>query len=132
MARAYPTHDDGEALFLNEAMEHVIENCGAQLRAANSELLEAKLRLQQVSARLVSAQEEERRRIARELDGETGQLLAAIEERLQDALGSESRRVARIEECLLMIEQAAIQIRALVAVESARGRGATIRARYPM
>ena len=129
MARAYTNHDDGESLFLNEAMEHVIENCGAQLRAANTELLEAKLRLQQVSARLESAQEEERRRISRELDGETGLLLAAIRERLQDALCSESGRIARIEECLLMVGQAVIQIRALTAVGSAPG---TTRARYPL
>lgn len=113
MARAIPSPDDGDLLFVNEAMEHVIENCGAQLRAANSELLEARLCLQEASTRLISAQEEERRRISRELHDDTAQALAGIKLRLHDALCSEGRRVARIEECLVAVDQVIAQVRAL-------------------
>ena len=115
MGRALARHEDADAQFLNEAMQHVIENCGAQLRVANTELLAARLCLQEVSARLLSAKDEERRRISRELDGGTVQLLAAIQLRLLDALCSEDQRVARIGECLRILDQAVVQIRALAA-----------------
>ncbi len=105
--------DDTNVLFLNEALEHVIESRAAELRAANAELVEARLRLQEVSARLISAQEEERRRISRELHDDTGQALAAIKLRLEDALHNESRRVASIEECLRIVDQAVIRVRAM-------------------
>ena len=63
---------------LNLQLESHVQNRTAQLQAANRALMESHKRLQSLSQRLVEVQEEERRRIARELHDRVGQTLSAL------------------------------------------------------
>jgi signal transduction histidine kinase len=78
-------------------------------------LRESTDRLQHFSRRLLTVQEEERRHLSRELHDEFGQLLVGITLHLQAAksLASEEAR-PRLEECVLLIQQAGTQLRNLV------------------
>jgi signal transduction histidine kinase len=82
---------------------------------AESALRESTDRLQHFSRRLLTVQEEERRHLSRELHDEFGQLLVGITLHLQAAksLASEEAR-PRLEECVLLIQQAGTQLRNLV------------------
>jgi PAS domain S-box-containing protein len=96
----------------NSSLEERVGQRTAELTAANADLAEAKARLQGLSARLITAQEEERKRIARELHDETGQALTGIKLRLKDALRGDSAS-RQIEECLAIVDQAVVHIRGL-------------------
>lgn len=72
-------------------------------------------RLQHLSRRLVRAQEEERRRLARELHDEIGQALTATQLNLQVLLELQDPQElkARLEDSLLLVEQLLQQVRTL-------------------
>lgn len=72
-------------------------------------------RLKQLSARLVNAQEEERRRLARELHDEIGQALTAVKINLQTVqrLPQASSFASRLEESIGIIDRTLQQVRDL-------------------
>jgi PAS domain S-box-containing protein len=63
---------------LNETLEAQVALRTQELRASNEELERTKLRLQQLSARIVEHQEQERRRVAYELHEDMAQSMSAI------------------------------------------------------
>lgn len=72
-------------------------------------------RLQALSDRLVQAQEEERRRLARELHDEVGQALTAVHLNVQLLAGlhDPQERAARLEESTALVESVLNQVRAM-------------------
>lgn len=80
---------------------------------ASGELAEAKARLQELSTRLISAQEDERRHIARELHDETGQSLTLIRLQLADLARRGAMAPEESAECVRLVDRAAAHIRAL-------------------
>lgn len=104
---------DEELQRLNHSLEGEVAERTSQLRAANADLLEAKHRLQYVSSRLITAQEDERRHIARELHDETGQSLTAIRLNLKDLERDTDSAPARIPECIGIVDRAIAQIRGM-------------------
>jgi len=97
----------------NALLEERVEERTEQLSAANADLLEATQRLRELSTRLITAQEEERKRIARELHDETGQALTGIRLRLKDAVAADGHDPRRLEECVTIVDQAIGHIRGL-------------------
>lgn len=63
---------------LNERLESEVVQRTQELRASNADLERAKLRLQQLSARIVEHEEQERRRVAYELHEDMAQSMTAI------------------------------------------------------
>jgi PAS domain S-box-containing protein len=98
---------------LNDSLERLVADRTTALTAANAELSAARDRLQDLSARLIAAQEDERRRIARELHDDTGGALSLIRLQLDAALRNEEKRTARIEDCVRIVGDAVKQIRSL-------------------
>jgi PAS domain S-box-containing protein len=71
-------------------------------------------RLQVLSQRVIEVQEEERRRLARELHDEIGQVLSAIGVNLHAAKGlSDAAAWPRLDECLGIVDRAVQQVRNL-------------------
>jgi PAS domain S-box-containing protein len=98
---------------LNRSLEALVQERTAELRNTNADLLEAKLRLRDLSSQLISAQEQERRDIARDLD-ETGQSLTVIRMDLVDMLRGGAGATARIPDCIAVADAAVAHIRAIV------------------
>ncbi|MGE5170921.1 MAG: CHASE3 domain-containing protein, partial [Rudaea sp.] len=98
---------------LNASLERTVAARTAELTSTNAELAAARDRLEDLWKQLVAAQEDERRRISRELHDETGGTLSLIRLRLDDALRSSERRVGHIEECTRMVDSAVRQIRSV-------------------
>ena len=98
---------------LNASLESTVADRTSQLTATNEELAGAKDRLEDLCKQLVAAQEDERRRISRELHDETGGTLSLIRLRLDDALHNRERRLGHIEECARMVDSAVKQIRSV-------------------
>jgi glucose-6-phosphate-specific signal transduction histidine kinase len=66
------------------------------------------------SQRLIGAQEAERRRVARELHDETGQVLTAIEVNLENIQAADaSARAAQLTDRILIIDRAVRRLREL-------------------
>lgn len=68
----------GQLRSLNETLEAQVALRTQELRQANADLEQAQLRLQQLSARIVEHQEQERRRVAYELHEDMAQSMSAI------------------------------------------------------
>jgi two-component system sensor histidine kinase UhpB len=81
---------------------------------AEQALRESAARLQHLSRRLLTVQEEERRHLARELHDEFGQLLATVTLQLH-AAKTVAGEVARsiLEECMSILQRAGDQVRSL-------------------
>lgn len=98
---------------LNRSLEAQVAERTEQLSEANAGLLDAKHRLQYLSSRLITAQEDERRHIARELHDETGQALTAIRLNLMDLDRDTDSARERIPECIGIVDRAIAQIRGM-------------------
>ena len=104
---------------LNEQIEslnrarHGLEN---EVKLRTVEMLDAQVKLQQLSAKLMLAQDEERRRLARDLHDSTGQTLTAIQLNLsvllnEFSLSPENR--ARIEQTVALTNHAIGEVRTI-------------------
>jgi len=84
-----------------------------EVRTRTTELLEAREALRRLSATLMQAQDQERRRIARELHDSAGQLLTAIQLNLQLIPETEMSTSAkrRIDETIELTDQAINEVR---------------------
>ncbi|MFC5499353.1 PAS domain S-box protein [Caenimonas terrae] len=89
---------------LNGRLEAEVAARTQELTRANAQLVEAKERLQELSARLIQAQEDERGRIARELHDDLGQLLTLMRIRLADA--AKEHASAAVEGCTELVNEA--------------------------
>jgi PAS domain S-box-containing protein len=98
---------------LNESLDRIVADRTSELRETNAGLVDAKQRLEQLSLRFITAQEDERRRVARELHEEIGQALGAIRLRLGVALNDEARRARPLEESAAIADEAIARIRSL-------------------
>jgi signal transduction histidine kinase len=97
---------------LNRSLEAQVAERTARLEGANADLLQTQQRLKDLSSRLISAQEQERRHIARELHDETGQALTAIRLNLAD-LQRGAQPSLHVPECLRIVDRAIGQIRGM-------------------
>jgi signal transduction histidine kinase len=84
-----------------------------ELQQSNEALRAAKERLQALSSRLISAQEEERRHIARELHDETGQALTLIRMQLAELAALHPQAQADVAGCTQHVDRAISHIRGL-------------------
>jgi signal transduction histidine kinase len=101
----------------DQQLHLLVESLEARISARNRELESATDRLRELSGRLLSIQDEERRRIARELHDGVGQLLAGVSMNLS-IIGREeasftSEAQQSLEQTSLLIEQAAKEIRTM-------------------
>jgi signal transduction histidine kinase len=96
---------------LNDNLEQLVAGRTAELTAANGRLTAAGQETQELSVRLMAAQEDERRRLARELHDGIGGALTLIRLQLASALRSDEKRAERIEECTLTLDGAVRQLR---------------------
>jgi len=106
---------------LQSGTDDVIADRTAQLSAAKQSLLgetwertQGEKALHELSGRLLTAQDDERRRIARDLHDTTGQTLAALAMTLGHMQSKASKaNAARLEECVGLVSAAAAEIRSL-------------------
>ncbi len=75
------------------------------------EALRASRQLQALSNRLIEVQEEERRRISRELHAEIGQALTAVTLQLKTARQSQRTDAERIDQCIMITEDTLERVR---------------------
>jgi PAS domain S-box-containing protein len=95
---------------VNHSLEAVVAERTRELQRANAELEAARQRLQDLSARLIHSQEQERARVARELHDATGQALSVLRMHLLQVLhGSEAG--PRVRDSLAIVDAAIAQIR---------------------
>lgn len=99
----------------NEALESRVQTRTAQLAATNEQVRAGQARLQALSQQLLTAQEAERRHIARELHDEIGQSLSALKINLQGIQRrADAASVAtQIEDSVAIAERVLQQVRTL-------------------
>jgi PAS domain S-box-containing protein len=109
--------DINEQKAAEEALKEVHERLDARVKERTSELDQAQKRLRMLSARLLQLQDDERRRIARELHDTAGQILVAlnlnlvpVEEELQK---NNSELAGQITESLRLIEELSRDLRTM-------------------
>lgn len=102
---------DGELQELNRSLEALVRERTAELRDANADLREAKQRLRDLSSQLIAAQEQERRRIAHELHGDTAQALTVIRMHMTDVMRGAEGAAARVPDCIEVVDSAIAHIR---------------------
>ena len=98
---------------LNAGLESEVGERTRALQQANAALSASKDRLQELSARLITAQEEERRHIARELHDETGQALTVIRLHLSELATQPAPGGKALAECTQLVDRAMQHIRGL-------------------
>jgi PAS domain S-box-containing protein len=100
-----------------EKYRTIAETLDAQVRIRTSEVVEQSEQLRDLSSRLLQAQDEERRRIARELHDSAGQLLAALSMSLAQVtqhVPQEASRLAKYaEESEQLVQQLSQEIRTM-------------------
>jgi signal transduction histidine kinase len=74
---------------------------------------QARQRLEVLSRRLIRAQEDERRQIARELHDEIGQALTAVKVNLQDVKNRVARHDDRVTECISIVDDTLARARSM-------------------
>lgn len=99
----------------NDELEHRVRVRTAELNDAYEQVRSARERLQALSQQLLTAQEAERRRIARELHDEIGQSLSALKINLQGVQRrpDAARVVQHLEESVSIAERVLQQVRTL-------------------
>lgn len=101
----------------DQQLQLLVESLEARISERTRELETATDRLRELSGRLLSIQDEERRRIARELHDGVGQLLAGVSMNLsiigREKAGFTSGAQQSLEQTSLLIEQAAKEIRTM-------------------
>ena len=110
LVRAVPLRDEHGSIMQWYGVNIDIEDAKrAQLALSN-----AADRLQHLSRRLMEVQEEERRRLARELHDEFGQILATVSLHLHAAKGVAGERArANLDMCMELLQRAGTQVRSL-------------------
>jgi signal transduction histidine kinase len=107
----------GEAEKAKEELRAINENLESRVRQRTAELEHRNLEVQELSSRLLQAQDEERRRISRELHDSTGQLLAALSmnlTRLKDENGPATPEGDRLlEDTVSVVEEMSRQLRTM-------------------
>jgi PAS domain S-box-containing protein len=98
----------GHAAWVLEANRDVTDR-----KRAEEALERSAERLEALSRQLLRAQEDERRRIARELHDEVGQALTALKINLQEVIGGREDAPARLEESVAIVDQTLQQIRGM-------------------
>jgi len=98
---------------VNGHLEALVAERTSELQSTNEELRAAKLRLEQLSTQLISAQEQERRHIARELHDETGQALTLIRLNLAELAQQGTAAEGRVAQCVQHVDRAITHIRGL-------------------
>jgi PAS domain S-box-containing protein len=109
--------DISEQKAAEEALKEIHEQLDARVKERTSELDQAQAQLRMLSARLLQMQDDERRRIARELHDSAGQILVAlnlnlapVEEELQK---NNSGLAGQITESLRLIEELSRDLRTM-------------------
>jgi signal transduction histidine kinase len=101
----------------DQQLHSLVESLEARISERTKELESATERLRELSGRLLNIQDEERRRIARELHDGVGQLLAGVSMNLsivgREKASFTSEGQQSLEQTVLLIEQAAKEIRTM-------------------
>jgi PAS domain S-box-containing protein len=109
--------DISERKCSEEALRHAHEQLEARVKERTSELDHAQERLRMLSARLLQMQDDERRRIARELHDTAGQILVALQLNLvpveEELRKTNSALVGQIGESLRLIEELSRDLRTM-------------------
>ncbi len=107
----------GEAEKAKEELRAINENLEHRVRQRTAELEHRSLEVQELSSRLLQAQDEERRRISRELHDSTGQLLAALNmnlSRLKVKMGPAASEAELIlDDTVSVVEEMSRQLRTM-------------------
>ena len=101
----------------HDELEQRVTERTAELREKNNELLNQTVRIQELSARLLRLQDEERRRIARELHDSVGQALAIMSMNLADVEKEKGKLSETAEKCVeastSLLQQVSKEIRTI-------------------